>query len=533
VPLRFWSGTSPGPPWAPMPTTKRQFWIPRVRHVSGPCWESALGDIKDHVQALQEKSAAHGWSLCYWSHEAMDAEMDACADAALREAYFSIDPAYMVVRSDLFRLWVLCKFGGMWLDLRGAPADDADGIGLEAVPRHFGGTPPPLLFCYGGQHKEKFGGLHGEIINGFMMGCPGLQVWQDAWRRAVGMICSYPDRWRRCARPGQHAIDDTLDYFDIPVAMTGREGVLCMGPLSMTKVVREYLCARGAMEECVPSTFRNFWSWSTLTPRGKTWAAVQGRLLYRDPEKAAAHMHYSKLTAPIVRLGEEPVARAPCLALAPVQRRTIPLSAASSALEGGSWKELDFLDWQSSWWESLGGLPVIISDSTFTFMFGQSSLQDKVVTLRGQAIGRIIGRCGSDYVSLEHELIEKLSPADPGAVAAVPAAEALPADGRQQRFRVCELAQAHWAERCVPAIMSFAESYASKSWLWGDPCPSLYASKGLHLRKPAALWILRVYLLAALYNNLRLIFCIGWNSKNASDEYKAQADSPLIKGGHR
>ena len=38
-----------------------------------------------------------------------------------------------------------------------------------------GACPPPLLFCYGGQHEEKFGGRYGEIINGFMMS-----------RRAIG-----------------------------------------------------------------------------------------------------------------------------------------------------------------------------------------------------------------------------------------------------------------------------------------------------------------------------------------------------------
>ena len=95
-----------------MPSTVCPYEIPKVRHVSGPCWRSQLGDIKGHVQALQEKSAAHGWSLCYWSHEAMDAEMDGCTDAALRKAYFSIDPAYMVARSDLFRPWVLYTYGG-------------------------------------------------------------------------------------------------------------------------------------------------------------------------------------------------------------------------------------------------------------------------------------------------------------------------------------------------------------------------------------------------------------------------------------
>ena len=295
-PLYLWTDRSP----RTMPTTQSWNEIPKVRHVSGPCWRSQLGDIKDHVQALQEKSAAHGWSLCYWSHEAMDAEMIGCPDAALRKAYFSIDPAYMVARSDLFRPWVLYTYGGMWLDLRGAPAMDEEGVGLEAVPRHFNGVPPPLLFCYGGQHKEKFGGLYGEIINGFMMSAPGLAIWRDVWNRVVDMIRSYPERWRRCAKLGQQTVDDTLTYFDVPVAMTGREGVLCMGPLAMTKVVYNYLQARNAVSESIPTTFKNFWSWSALTPKKTNWENVQARLFYRDNEKATAHRHYSKLSTPIV-----------------------------------------------------------------------------------------------------------------------------------------------------------------------------------------------------------------------------------------
>ena len=326
-PLYLWADRSP----RTMPSTVRPYEIPKVRHVSGPCWRSQLGGIKDHVQALQEKSAAHGWSLCYWSHEAMDAEMDGCTDAALRKAYFSIDPAYMVARSDLFRPWVLYTYGGMWLDLRGTPALDEEGIGLEAVPRHFNGVPPPLLFCNGGQHKEKLGGLHGEIMNGFMMSAPGLSIWRDVWNRAVDMISSYPGRWRRCEKPGQQTIDDTLIFFDVPVAMTGREGVLCMGPLSMTKVIYEYL-DRHVVEECIPATFRNFWNWSALTSKRKSWANVQARLFYRDNEKAAAHRHYSKLTTPIVFIGDDlPMVGEAGLVL---ERQCFPQVAGDACLAG-------------------------------------------------------------------------------------------------------------------------------------------------------------------------------------------------------
>jgi hypothetical protein len=47
-----------------MQSTVPNFSIPKVRHVSGPCWQAELGDIKDHITALQENSAPWGWALC-------------------------------------------------------------------------------------------------------------------------------------------------------------------------------------------------------------------------------------------------------------------------------------------------------------------------------------------------------------------------------------------------------------------------------------------------------------------------------------
>ena len=90
---------------------------------------------------------------------------------------------------------MLYKHGGVWLDLRGTPASDPQGMGLEAMVHHFKKGIPPLLFCGGGQHREKFGGEYGEIINGFMLSAPGLEVWQLVWSLAADMIESYPERW--------------------------------------------------------------------------------------------------------------------------------------------------------------------------------------------------------------------------------------------------------------------------------------------------------------------------------------------------
>ena len=85
-----------------LPSTVSGFQIPKLRHVSGPCWRTELGEIKTLIQELHEKSAPFGWSLCYWSHEAMDVEISSCGCDKLRNAYFAIDPCYMAARADLF-----------------------------------------------------------------------------------------------------------------------------------------------------------------------------------------------------------------------------------------------------------------------------------------------------------------------------------------------------------------------------------------------------------------------------------------------
>ena len=185
------------------------------------------------------------------------------------------------------------------------PRDD-QGLGLDAVTQHFNGSPPPLVFCYGGQHKEKFNGEHGEMINGFMMSAPGVSVWKSVWKHTAEMVRTYPERWRSCRKPGQseEVVDDSLAHFTVPTGMTGREGVLCLGPLSMTKVMYKYLEQRGALNECMPKSFQNFWCWNSLTPKKKSWAQMQHHLFYRKAEDAAKHTHYSQLTTPSVLLSQ-------------------------------------------------------------------------------------------------------------------------------------------------------------------------------------------------------------------------------------
>ena len=240
-----------------------------------------------------------------------------CGKEDMQEAYFAIDPVYKAARSDVFRPWVLFEHGGMWLDLRCAPARDNEGIGLEGVNQHFRGRPPPLVFCYGGRHREKFANQHGEIISGFMMSAPGLAVWMAVWKHIAEMVKTYPERWRRCQQLGgpKEVVDDTLTHFTAPVGMTRREGVLCLGPLAMTQVMYKYLKQRGILGECVPKACQDFWSWNSLTPCQNSWAKTQARLFYRNAGDVARHTHYSKLKTPIVILQgkpeEKPRARPP------------------------------------------------------------------------------------------------------------------------------------------------------------------------------------------------------------------------------
>ena len=109
---------------------------------------------------------------------------------------------------------------------------------------------------------------YGEIMNGFMMSTAQHPVWPQVWALVVKMISSYPDRWQTGAASGAvNVMDNTLTYFSTPVAMSGQEGVLCMGPLAMTKVVYKYLRAQDALDTCVPKSFMHFWKWNSLRTR--------------------------------------------------------------------------------------------------------------------------------------------------------------------------------------------------------------------------------------------------------------------------
>ena len=282
--------------------------IPKIRHVTGPCWETELGqELVDFIRDLHERSAPHGWICRYWSHEAMDAEMQRCPVAHLREAYFAIDPKYYVVRSDLFRPYLLYMYGGLWLDLRGRPSVDKEMIGLDQIFRKFQGAPPPIILerC-GGFHKEKFGGTFGQISNGWMASARQLLIWQLVIDKAVRMVADYHERasW---TEEGQ-LVDATKRYFTVPVSMTGREGVLCQGPLAATPVIHEYLTERGAMDQCMPKCVQNLFCFNKLVPQNSAWWKKQGRAFYRDEKQAREHKHYSRLNTPIIFQGASVVA---------------------------------------------------------------------------------------------------------------------------------------------------------------------------------------------------------------------------------
>ena len=292
----------------PIIATKNGF-IPRTRHASGPCWEAHLGKIKDLVSDLQRRSAKHGWKLIYWSHEAMDATMQGVSDERLRCCYFAINVEYRAARTDLFRFWLMFTRGGVWLDLRGNVSDDPLGLGLESLVRNLnvanGYCVPEFLLIYGGQHKAKFNNEYGEILNGFLMSAPGLSIWQQVIDHICGMIESYPQRWKECAVVNQShsVVDCTRQHYTADFVMSGREGVLCLGPLAMTGVMMPYLRQHQIapahlskpIKQCI-----DFNSFRTL--KQEEWSKAQAALFWKDPQLAAQHQHYTSLFGPIVDL---------------------------------------------------------------------------------------------------------------------------------------------------------------------------------------------------------------------------------------
>jgi hypothetical protein len=269
--------------------------IPKIRHVSGPCWNTELGGVKKIITRLHERSKQHGWQLYYWSHEAMDVFMNKCEIDELRRAYFNIRSEYRAAKADLFRIYVLFIYGGIWLDLRGFPRNDPDHLGLETIPRMFKHGPPPLLFSYAGLHKKKFNNEFGEIRNGFLMSSVCHPIWTLVWKRVVTMIKNYPLRWRAAAA-SCHVRDTSRTYYSADCDMTGREAVLCQGPLAMTAIVYPYLRDSGGLETSLPDSFQEFFKWETLP----NYQEQQGLHLYRDAGRATEHLHYSKLTTPVV-----------------------------------------------------------------------------------------------------------------------------------------------------------------------------------------------------------------------------------------
>ena len=51
----------------PIQSTLHGRFIPRIRHILGPCRVQELGVLKEHLKNMHEKSVASGWILWYWS----------------------------------------------------------------------------------------------------------------------------------------------------------------------------------------------------------------------------------------------------------------------------------------------------------------------------------------------------------------------------------------------------------------------------------------------------------------------------------
>ena len=92
--------------------------------------------------------------------------------------------------------------------------------------------------------KKKYG----EIMNGIIMSRTNHAVWRDVLTLQVEMLRSYSQRWQLGVQKTREnklqIFKKEATFFSRPVCMVGREGVLCMGPLAMTKIVYKHLCLK-------------------------------------------------------------------------------------------------------------------------------------------------------------------------------------------------------------------------------------------------------------------------------------------------
>ena len=216
--------------------------IPRIRHATGPEWKNDLGNIKAHIKGVQARSRPKGWETWYWSHQAFEKYCYGLLSPREQKMFARIKEKYRNVQVDFFKLILMREFGGVWLDLRGAPveangeecADGMEGIvrrmawrecaNESGAPEHGLANIPAVTFMKGGGwKKDVFGGKYGEIMMGFFMSVPGHPTWQILIDTMLDAMEDHKDCTRR-----RYARD---------FEMWGGDGSMWLGPFAITHAV--------------------------------------------------------------------------------------------------------------------------------------------------------------------------------------------------------------------------------------------------------------------------------------------------------
>ena len=281
----------------------------------GPKWED-LGGFKTHLEEMHLASLRDGWELRYIAHEQCDKFLlhGTRLSERQKEAYEMINPKHWALKKDLLSLVLMRDYGGLWLDLRGAPSGTGQSLEpiirptvIEPAPRELNRLAagiPSLALVKGGQWGRYFSDptarAHGEITIGAMWSARSMRnahIWNAALTAMTEHMHLNADS---CISESMAPELGTLFDEKPCQKVCGRDGTLFLGALAITaglipalKAAREDM---GHVDDWDKYFFPDCMSaitFNKLTQGNAVYKGKQGGLLYKSWELGVQHKHYA------------------------------------------------------------------------------------------------------------------------------------------------------------------------------------------------------------------------------------------------